>query len=53
MMLPYVKAINYALRHWDGLTRFREYGRYLIDNNHTEQVIYSVLEVSFLSALDI
>ena len=36
---PIAKAINYTLRHWDGLTRFCEDGRYLIDNNHMEKAI--------------
>ena len=36
---PIAKAINYTLRHWDGLARFCEDGRYLIDNNHTEREI--------------
>ena len=36
---PIAKAINYTLRHWSGLVRFCEDGRYLIDNNHTERAI--------------
>ena len=36
---PIAKAINYTLRHWSGLVRFCEDGRYLIDNNHTEREI--------------
>ena len=34
---PIAKAINYTLRHWNGLARFCEDGRYLIDNNYTER----------------
>jgi transposase len=36
---PIAKAINYTLRHWDGLTRYLTDGRTLIDNNHTEREI--------------
>ena len=36
---PIAKAIDYTLRHWSGLVRFCEDGRYLIDNNHTEREI--------------
>jgi hypothetical protein len=38
-MPPIAKAINYTLRHWGGLMRHCEDGRYLIDNNHTEHEI--------------
>ena len=30
---PIAKTMNCALRHWIGLVRFCEDGRYLIDNN--------------------
>jgi transposase len=36
---PIAQAINYTLRHWDGLIRYCEDGRYSIDNNHTEREI--------------
>ena len=32
---PIACAINYTLRHWGGLIRYCEDGRYSIDNNHT------------------
>ena len=46
------KAINYTLRHWDGLTRFCEDCRYLIDNNHTEREIkpFVIARKNFLFA---
>ena len=49
---PIAKAINYTLRHWDGLTRFCEDGRYLIDNNHTEREIkpFVIARKNFLFA---
>ena len=36
---PIAQAINYTLRHWEGLIRYCEDGRYSIDNNHTEREI--------------
>ena len=49
---PIAKAINYTLRHWDGLTHFCEDGRYLIDNNHTEREIkpFVIARKNFLFA---
>jgi len=37
------KALYYALRHWNGLTRFFEDGRLEFDNNLTEQQIKPVV----------
>ena len=49
---PIAKAINYTLRHWDGLTRFCEDGRQLIDNNNTEKAIkpFVIVRKNFLFA---
>ena len=49
---PIAKAINYTLRHWSGLVRFCEDGRYLIDNNHTEREIkpFVIARKNFLFA---
>lgn len=33
------KAIYYTLAHWDGLTKYLEYGRFEIDNNGVENAI--------------
>ena len=40
------------MRHWDGLTRFFEDGRYLIDNNHTQREIkpFVIARKNFLFA---
>lgn len=40
---PLGKAFAYALRHWDGLIRFLEDGRFEADNNLTEQQIKPVV----------
>ena len=49
---PIVKAIKYALRHWDRLTRFCEDGRFLIYNNHTNREIkpFVIARKNFLFA---
>ena len=49
---PIAKAINYTLRHWGGLIRYCEDGRYLIDNNHTEREIkpFVIARKNFLFA---
>ena len=49
---PIAKAINYTLRHWEGLTRYLTDGRYLIDNNHTEREIkpFVIARKNFLFA---
>ena len=49
---PIAKTINYTLCHWDGLARFSEDGRYLIDNNHTERAIkpFVIARKNFLFA---
>ena len=49
---PIAKAINYTLRHWGGLMRYCEDGRYLIDNNHTEREIkpFVIARKNFLFA---
>lgn len=36
---PIAKAINYTLRHGEGLIRYLMDGRTFIDNNHTEREI--------------
>ena len=36
---PLGKAINYCIKHWEGLTAFLNDGRLEIDNNLTEQQI--------------
>ncbi|MFC1596208.1 IS66 family transposase [Candidatus Margulisiibacteriota bacterium] len=36
---PLGKAVNYTLKHWEGLNEFLRDGRLEVDNNHTEQQI--------------